>query len=183
MTTPTRTRVLYLVICGAGPAKAIGTMIDLAQQRQWDVHTIATPSALDFIDSTAVEQATGHPIRAAYRQPGTSRQPRPAADAVIVAPATFNTINKLAVGISDNYALGILAEIIGTDIPVAMLPFVNTALAARAPLVTAVEKLRAEHVQVLLGPAGFQPHPPGQGEDRIPEFPWIAALEAVSTLK
>jgi hypothetical protein len=43
--------------------------------------------------------------------------------------------------------MGILAEIIGTDTPVAVLPFINTALAARTPLITAVEKLRAERVQ------------------------------------
>jgi Flavoprotein len=34
-------------------------------------------------------------------------------DAIIVAPATFNTINKWAVGISDTLALGLLTEAIG----------------------------------------------------------------------
>jgi phosphopantothenoylcysteine synthetase/decarboxylase len=183
MSTPTRPGVLYLVICGAGPAATIGTMIDLARQRQWDVHTIATPTALDFIDPSVVEEATCHTVRATYRQPGTPRQPRPAADAVIVAPATFNTINKLAAGISDNYALGILAEIIGTDTPIAILPFINTALATRGPLTAAVEKLRAEGVHILLGATGFHPHPPGHGEDRISNFPWATALDAVSAGK
>ena len=54
----------------------------------------------------------------------------PKADAIIVAPATYNTINKWANGISDNYALGILAEAVGLRIPVVVLPFVNSALAS-----------------------------------------------------
>jgi hypothetical protein len=38
-------------------------------------------------------------------------EPRsPKADAIIVAPATYNTISKWAAGVSDTYALGILAE-------------------------------------------------------------------------
>lgn len=34
----------------------------------------------------------------------------PHADVILVAPATYNTINKWALGVTDNYALGILAE-------------------------------------------------------------------------
>lgn len=57
----------------------------------------------------------------------------PTTDTVIVAPATYNTINKLALGISDNYALGSLAEAIGRRTPIVVVPFVNAALAARRP--------------------------------------------------
>lgn len=181
MTTPHKAKVLYLVVCGAGPAAAITVMIDAARQRQWDIHVIATPAAVAFFDPAVVEQATGHPVRSAYRRPDEPRHPRPGADAVIIAPATFNTINKLAAGISDTYALGMLAELIGTGIPIVVLPFINSALAARRPLSAAVARLEAEDVTVLLGPSGFQPHPPGHGDDRIPAFPWLAALDAVAT--
>ena len=44
---------------------------------------------------------------------------------MIVAPATFNTINKWAAGISDTLALGLLTEAIGKKIPVVALPFTN----------------------------------------------------------
>jgi hypothetical protein len=37
-------------------------------------------------------------------------RPLPPADAIAVAPATYNTINKWAAGISDTLALGILCE-------------------------------------------------------------------------
>jgi flavoprotein len=60
-------------------------------------------------------------------------------DAILVAPATYNTINKWAEGISDTYALGIPAEAIGLEVPIVVLPFVNTALAGRAPFRRSVE--------------------------------------------
>ena len=37
-------RVLTIVVCGAGPAAAIGTCVKLAQDRGWTVQVIATPA-------------------------------------------------------------------------------------------------------------------------------------------
>ena len=104
----------------------------------------------------------------------------PQADAIIVAPATYNTINKWANGISDTYALGILAEAPGLGIPVAVLPFVNSALAGRAPFKDSVNALRSEGIRVLLGPGEFEPHPPGTGGERVSDFPWQLAIAEVA---
>ena len=103
-------------------------------------------------------------------------------DAIIVAPATYNTINKWALGISDTYALGVLAETTGLDVPIVVLPFVNSALASRPPFRRSVDALRAEGVRILLGPAGFQPHPPRTGGDRIASYPWHLALDEADRL-
>ena len=120
---------LAVVVCGAGPAAAIGTFIRLAQDRGWTVQVIATPSALDFFDELAIGRLAGSPVKSEYGRAGTPRSDIP--DVVVVAPATYNTINKWAQGISDTYALGVLAEVTGLDIPVVVLPFVNSALAGR----------------------------------------------------
>ena len=98
-------------------------------------------------------------------------------DAILVAPATYNTINKWAQGISDTYALGVLAETTGLGVPAVVLPFVNTALADRAPFRRSVESLRAEGVTILLGPGGIQPHPPRTGGDLAATFPWHLGLD------
>ena len=162
--------VLTIVACGAGPAAAIGTCVELAQDRGWTVQVIATPAALEFFDATAIADQTGSPVRSQYRAPGEPRS-RPA-DAIVVAPATYNTINKWAQGISDTYALGVLAETTGLAVPTIVLPFVNTALAARAPFRRSVESLRAEGIRILLGPGGFQPHPPRTGGSLTDSYPW-----------
>ncbi|MEV0619139.1 flavoprotein [Nonomuraea sp. NPDC050404] len=176
MTRPDRT--LYVVVCAAGPAGDVGRLVALAQDEQWIVQVIATPSALKFIDVPELEQQTGRPVRSQYRDPGEPRSPR--ADAIIVAPATYNTINKFAEGIADTYALGVLSEAPGLGIPVVILPFVNSALASRAPFLRSVASLRAEGVRVLFGPGQFEPHPPSSGGSRFDSYPWDRALAEVA---
>ena len=86
-------RVLYLVVCAAPPAQAIGELVELLRARNWAVCVIATPRATDWIDSAAMARLAGHPVRDEYRAPDDP-EPLPRADAIAVAPATFNTVNK-----------------------------------------------------------------------------------------
>jgi hypothetical protein len=172
-------KVLYLIVCAAGVAVNVDRLVTDAQFHDWDTWIVPTPSAVDFIDLPALEELTGHPIRARYRQPGEGGK-LPPADAVIVAPATYNTINKWAAGISDTFALGLLAELTPSGIPIAVLPFVNASLAANRVFERSVAYLREASVMVLLGGDGFMPHPAGQGESRIDSFPWQTALAAIS---
>jgi phosphopantothenoylcysteine synthetase/decarboxylase len=173
-------RVLTIIACGAGPASEVGTLVKLAQQRGWTVQLIATPTALGFLDIDALEALTGSAVRDRYRSPREPRSQR--ADAVIVAPATYNTICKCALGISDTYALGILAEAVSLPIPVVILPFVNSALAGRRPFQRAADQLRDEGVRVVLGPGEFQPHPPGTGGQQLDTFPWQLAIDETDRL-
>ena len=173
-------RVLTIVVCGAGPASEVGQLVRLAQEHGWTVQVVATPAALDFIDVPAVEAQSGNPVRSQYRGPGEPRSR--IADAIIVAPATYNTINKWAQGISDTYALGILAETTALGIPIVVLPFVNSALASRAPFRRSVEDLRHEGVHMLLGPGGVEPHEPRTGSELIASYPWHLALDEVEHL-
>jgi phosphopantothenoylcysteine synthetase/decarboxylase len=171
--------LVTVVVCGAGPAGAVGELVSVAKERGWAVEVIATPSALAFLDLSALEAQTGTPVRSEYRSPDRSgARSLPDTSAMVVAPATYNTICKLALGISDTYALGLLAEAIGRGVPVAVLPFVNSALAGRAPFQRAVESLRDEGVRVVFGPGQWVPHPPGTGGERIAAFPWSAVLDA-----
>ena len=167
-------RVLTVIVCGAGPASEVGRLVKLAQEHGWTVQLVATPAALDFIDVPALEALTGSPVRSQYRKSGEPRS-RPAA-AIIVAPATYNTINKWANGISDTYALGILAETTALGIPIIVLPFVNSALAARAPFRRSVEDLSQEGIHIMLSPNGVQPHMPHTGGRLVASYPWDLAL-------
>ncbi|MFB4307196.1 flavoprotein [Actinomadura sp. GTD37] len=172
-----RRKVLYVIVCAAGPAGDVGKLVTLAHQRGWDVQVIATPSALDFIDTEALEAQTGRRVRSQYRKPGEPRSPK--ADAIIVAPATYNTINKWANGISDTYALGILAEAPGLDIPTTVLPFINTALAARKPFRESLASLREERICILWGKGQIEAHTPGTGESALTKYPWHLTLQAI----
>lgn len=167
--------VLYLVICGAGPADHVERMVKLAQGDGWDVWCLATPAAVEhFLDLEALQALTGHVVRTGHQRAGQPALPK--ADAVVVAPATYNTINKWAHGIADTYALTQLAELTGLGVPIVVLPFVNTALANNRVFKRSIDELRKSGVTVLLGEGGFVPHPPRAGVSVLDAFPWQAAL-------
>jgi hypothetical protein len=66
--------------------------------------------------------------------------------------------------------------------PIVVLPFVNTALAAREPFAHSVQALRHEGVRILLGPGGVEPHPQHTGGDLIDTYPWHLALAEAERL-
>ncbi|GIG57318.1 flavoprotein [Longispora fulva] len=159
-----------VVVCAASPAGGVGELVRAAQNDGWTCRVLATPSALRFLDVPAIEELTKEPVRHAYRDPG---EPKTTVipDVAIVAPATFNTVNKLAAGITDNYALGVLAECVGLGVPTVVVPFLSTVLAGRLPFRDAVAGLRAEGVTVIVAE-----HPHGEGVGA--PFPWREALAA-----
>ena len=163
---------LYVVVCAAGIAADVSKLITAAQERDWAVGVIATPVATGgFFDTAAVEAQTGRPIRSAWRTPGDPR-PFPPPDAVIVAPATFNTINKWASGTADTLALGTLCETYGLGVPTVVLPCVGDALAAHPAYRASLVRLRG------MGVRFGEPYSGEVQEDGgRPEFGWERALD------
>ncbi|MFC8513622.1 flavoprotein [Streptomyces sp. NPDC057257] len=163
---------LYVVVCAAGIAAEVGELITAAQERDWEVGVIATPVAMNgFFDTDAVRTQTGRPIRSAWRTPGDPR-PFPPPDAVVVAPATFNTVNKWAAGLADTLAVATLCEAYGLGVPVAVLPCVADALAAHPAYRESMVRLRG------MGVRFGEPYSGEAGEDGIrPEFGWERALD------
>jgi phosphopantothenoylcysteine synthetase/decarboxylase len=176
-----RMPVLYAVVCGAGPAFHAVDLVRCAVDRGWDVWVIATRVVVEyFVDPRELERVSGNPVRTDFRRPGEAGG-LPRADAAVVAPATYNTINKWAAGIADTFALSTLAELTGARVPVAVLPFVNTSFAANRVFRRSVAELRAEGVEMLVGPGGFEPYPPEAGAERAASFPWHLVVDAVRT--
>ena len=163
---------LYVVVCAAGIAVDVGKLITAAQARGWEVGVIATPVAMNgFFDTDAVAAQTGRAIRSAWRTPGDPR-PFPPPDAVVVAPATFNTINKWAAGLADTLAVATLCETYGLGVPVAVLPCVADALAAHPAYQDSLIRLRA------MGVRFGEPYSGEVGQDGVrPEFGWERALD------
>jgi hypothetical protein len=170
-------RVLYIVSCAAPPALEIETLIGLAQAGGWDTCLVFSPRAARWreADLPKLAELTGHPVRFDYKMPWES-DVLPPADAMLVCPATANTINKWALGISDELHLGLIAEAIGKQLPLVALPYLNVRQTMHPAFDTSVAVLRSVGVKVLLGDGGFVPHEPGEG--KRDEYPWGAALAA-----
>ncbi len=132
--------VLYLIVCGAPPATDTPQLVKEKQDEGWDVVVIATPHGIQWFDVDEVEQLTGHPVRSQFRKPNDPEF-HPRGDAVLVAPATFNTINKWALGINDTLALGLLNEALGRAIPTTVRPEVNHALQSHPSFSSALQLL------------------------------------------
>ncbi|HEU5472414.1 MAG TPA: flavoprotein [Actinophytocola sp.] len=129
MTASQPKRVLYLVVCAAPPAQAISELVELLHEQGCAVCVIATPRATTWIDDSALAEQTGYPVRHDYKRPDDP-DVLPPADAIAVVPATFNTINKWVAGISDTFALGLLNEAIGLELPIVVAPYAKPPLAA-----------------------------------------------------
>lgn len=151
-------RTLYIIACASRVASRIDKLIIEAQQADWNVCVIATPKAVNFIDRPALEQLTGYPVRHDYKRPEES-DILPPADALIAFPATFNTINKWALGISDTLALGLLNEYTGRKKPVLAVPVVttNSGLDSHPAFARSLAQLREYGVAVLYDPKRYPP--------------------------
>lgn len=172
---------LYLFGSAAPPVLEISGVIEQARSRGWDVCLGLTPTAARWLeeDLPALEKLTGHPVRSGYKLPGKP-DVWPPADVILFAPATFNTINHWALGLTDRFVVGVVAEGIGKGIPLVTMPCVNAAYVQHRAFDRSVAELRAMGVTVLCGDGGFVPNQPGE---RQPEgYPWHLALDAIDAI-
>ncbi|GAA2521458.1 flavoprotein [Pilimelia columellifera] len=172
-------RVLYSIVCGSPPAHDVGRLVTLGQRAGWRVCVITTPAGRRFVDVDALAAQTGHPVRSHYKEPDAA-DVLPPPDALVVAPATANTMNKWRAGIADTLALGLLVEGLGRGLPIVAAPSVNSALAAHPAFGQSVAMLREWGVRVLFGEGPHQPHPPGAGDPD--DFPWEQVVAALGAL-
>jgi phosphopantothenoylcysteine synthetase/decarboxylase len=178
LTTP----VLYVVACGGRPAGDLPSFIPRLTAQGWEICVIATPSALKFMDVPTLSELTGHVVRCDYKQPDEP-DVLPLADAVAVAPATFNTINKWARGISDTLALGILNEAIGLGLPIVAVPVPNTALAKHPAFEESIERLRSWSVRLIFGTDHYPLPTPNMGPPAAELFPWDALMAQLDGMR
>lgn len=173
-----RRAVLYVIVCGSPLARDVGRLVDLAQRDGWDVCVVTTPDGAKFVDAAALARQTGHPVRTSYKNPGDP-DVLPPADAMVVCPATVNTVNKWAAGITDTLALGLLVEAQGRGVPLVAFPFTNDAMAGHPAFRAGLDRLRDWGVTVLFGDDVHPLHPPGTGERHLHTFPWHLPLRAL----
>lgn len=161
--TPTMTsfgsetgNVLYLVVCAVPGAEQTIDRIRAEQARGWEVCVIATERSLAWFDADAVELLTGHPIQSRMRE---FPEPlfEPLGDAVVVAPASFNTINKVALGLADDMASGLICEALGRDVPITIEAQVGVAFGRHPAYADHVSLLKAAGVRFLQREATSSP--------------------------
>lgn len=178
--------VLGVVGSAAGGVEALRTeLVEPAMERGWRVAVTLTPNAGRWLrmngEAERLEELTGLPVRDEPRFPGDER-PHPPVDCYVVAPASANTVAKLAMGLMDNQALTQVGEAIGTiGLPVVVFPRVNAAHARHPAWDGHIEALRAGGVRLVYGADVwplFEPREASSGRG----LPWGAVLDAVDTV-
>lgn len=161
--------VLYLVISGAPAPEGLDALVKLCQEHGWKVVVFATPMGMRFADVSLLEELTGEPVRCEYRMPGTGKD-APPADAVLACPLTFTSVNKVAGGIADNLAIGLICEMAGYGIPVVVVPHCKPQLTSHAAFSRNLATLQQMGIQVI-----FDPDAPY--ERRMPS--WLGVVAAL----
>jgi phosphopantothenoylcysteine decarboxylase len=152
---PIKSRILYFIVCGAPPAQKTPQVVALLQEAGWDVCVIATPQTSRWIDQSVLEALTGHKVRTEYKLPGEA-DPLPKADAMLIMPATFTTINKWVQGIGDTLVVSILCEALGRGTPpVLVVPCLKMDLVRHPTFKKSISQLHEHGIRVLHEPERY----------------------------
>ncbi|MBX5442287.1 MAG: bifunctional phosphopantothenoylcysteine decarboxylase/phosphopantothenate--cysteine ligase CoaBC [Solirubrobacteraceae bacterium] len=186
-------RILLGVSGGIAAYKAL-ELVRLATAAGHAVRVIQTPTAQRFVGAASFAALTGAPVLVDEfeRDPARGAFPDQAppehdplshlelvrnADAFLVAPASANTIAKLAHGLADNL---LTSAALAARCPLVVAPAMNDAMWANPATVANVETLRARGVTVLEPGTGRLASKGEAGTGRLPEPPeLLAAVEAV----
>jgi phosphopantothenoylcysteine decarboxylase/phosphopantothenate--cysteine ligase len=127
------------------------------QKRDVDVHVVMTAAATRFVTPMTMEALSRHPVFVDQWALGEQSDiPHislaDAADLLVVAPATANTIGKFARGIADD-ALSTLYT--ATKAPVLVAPAMNVNMFEHPAVVENLEILRARGVGVIEPGTGY----------------------------
>lgn len=139
--------VLYLLVSGAATARRIPGIINQLQGIAPAIITVQTPNSHRILSPREMALVPGHQIVDSYFDDAIL--PRPEEGIFLVAPCSFNTLNKLAQGIADNLPLSMAAEAIGRGTPVIVAVSVNTPLWDHPQARRSVETLRSWGVTVI----------------------------------
>lgn len=178
------TRTVGLVASAAGGLAELRTgLVKPLLARGLTVAVTVTPTAATWLDAAGeterLAELTGLPVRTQPRLP-TDPRPHPQPDVCVAAPATANTVAKLALGIADNQALTVLCENLGST-PTVVFPNVNAAHARHPAWDQHLTVLRTAGVDLVYGDDVWPLFEPRRAP---PErtYPWPAILTAVDRL-
>lgn len=164
---------------GIAAYKAVGVIRALVLAGH-DVHVVPTEGALRFIGRPTLEAISRNPVHAElYEGVAEVRHVAigQAADLIVIAPATANSIAKLAAGLADDL-LG--NTVLASEAPIVIAPAMHTEMWRNPATRANVETLRARGVTIV-GPAVGQLTGADSGPGRMeePEVIVAAALARI----
>lgn len=123
-------RKILIGVTGSIAAYKAAELIRLFIKDGDEVTVLMTPAATEFVKPLTFQTLSRNPVYVEQFAPVVSWKPEhislaEAADLVVVAPATANTIAKLRYGIADNL---LTATLLATRAPIVVAPAMNTGM-------------------------------------------------------
>jgi phosphopantothenoylcysteine synthetase/decarboxylase len=140
-------RVGYLIVTGTTSAPQAPELVRGLLDVLPEVLTLLTPNAARVIAARDLSVLPGNRVVESYFD--AAILPRPPDGLVLVAPCSFNSLNKLAAGVADNLALSLTAEAIGRGTPVVVAPSLNEPLRRHPRTQESITTLRAWDVSIV----------------------------------
>jgi phosphopantothenoylcysteine synthetase/decarboxylase len=159
----------YLVVTGTTTAPLAADLVRGLQARFETVLTLMTPHAARVVAPRDLSAIAGNRLVESYFDEAIL--PRPADGLVLVAPCSFNSLNKLAGGIADNLAMSLTAEAIGRGTPVLVALSLNPPLFRHPRTAVSMASLREWGVSVL------EPEDTGEGLRMAPIASILAEVD------
>lgn len=137
-------RKIVLGVCGGIAAYKCAVLIRLLVKSGAEVKVIMTPSAHQFITPLTLSSLSKNPVLTSFEKEKTGEWNNHVelglwADAMIIAPATANTLAKIANGICDNL---LLATYLSARCPVWLAPAMDLDMLQHPSTVANLEKIR-----------------------------------------
>lgn len=157
MNAPSLQRVL-LCVCGGVAAYKSVELVRRLRDRGIDVQVVMTENAEHFVGTTTFQAVAGQPVRttlwddaaeAAMGHIELARWP----DAIVIAPATANTLAKLAHGMADDLVSTLC---LATTSPIYVAPAMNHRMWLHAATQSNIETLKSRGVTVVGPGVGAQ---------------------------
>lgn len=144
-------RRIVLGVTGSIAAYKAAELVRLFVKNGDDVHVIMTTAACEFVTPLTFQTLSRNPVCVDQFAPPVAWKPEhislaDAADLVVVAPATANTIAKLRYGIADNL---LTATLLATKAPIVVAPVMNTGMLENPVTQDNLAALRARGVRLV----------------------------------
>ncbi len=146
-----------IVLCITGSVAAVQSP-EIARQLMRhgaEVFAVMSPMAQKIIHPYLMEWATGNPVvtelTGKIEHVALAGQHDDKTDLILVAPATANTISKIAAGIDDTTVTSVASTAFGSKIPIVIVPAMHESMYRHPILDENIEKLKALGVD-FVGP-------------------------------
>lgn len=139
-------KTLFLFVTGAGCIDLVPDLIREFVDRDFTVYSILTPNVSLVKPPAPLMEVPGNNWIHEYRQKPLDTFPF---GTLLVAPCTFNTFTKIALGLADNLATSMIADGLGAGCPVIVAPAMNHGLWSHPQTAASSERLKSWGVEIV----------------------------------